>query len=219
MLGFAMGNGLTGFGAGVDSAAAAVTVSGSNTVSSTSDLTTYTFSSVSGLGAHTHLLLTVTLAGGSGTINSVTVAGSAATAIATINNGAQRSAIYAIAESITSPTIVVEVTAAPRSCVVGIVACNGIQSLTPVATATSTSNTPSLNANTSAGGVAIAVAMVVNGGSMTWTGVTEQYDTALESTDVHSWGYSLTASGETPRSISVTYTVPYFPTALSATFR
>lgn len=196
-----------------------VAVTGAASLSSTTDLTSYTFNDVAGLGAHSHVFLLISFAGGGGTISSVTVEGVTATAITTVANGSQRVAIYAVAESTAAPDIAVTLSAAPRNIVVGVVACTGVQSLTPVGTATSTSNTPSLNANSSDGGLALACALVVNGGTMTWNGVTEQYDSALEGTDTHSWGYSLTPTAETPRTIAPTYSVPWVPSAVSATFR
>lgn len=201
------------------SSAASVAVSGATALSSTTDASTYTFSAVSGLGTHTHTFVCASLAGGGATFSSVTVQGSSATAGVNANNGNQRAAIFAIAESTSAPDVVLNLSTSPRNAAVLVIGATGVSSTTAVASNNSTGSSANVNANTSAGGIAIACGVSTNGGSMNWTGVTEAYDTALESTDVHSGGYATTASAGTPRTITGAWTASFVSIVVSATYR
>jgi hypothetical protein len=86
---------------------------------------------------------------------------------------------------------------------------------------TANTDPANVNANTSAGGIAVACGLGTFGsaGSMTWTGVTWQYYTTLESSFTHTGAYDLTPTAETPRTITGDWSSISNSTVTSATFR
>lgn len=195
-------------------------VTGSIALTSTTDATSYNFNDVSSLNAHEQVVLGVTSAGG-GNISGATVEGVSASLGSSASNGSQRASIYAVQSSVLTPDVVVNLASAPRNIAVTVIGATGIgDTATPVGAANSASNTPSLSANAMAGGLAVGCAIATNGGSQSWAGLSsEVYDANLEGTDNHSSAYQTVAATESPRSMSVTYSVPWVAAAASATYR
>lgn len=213
---------LVGFGAANDSVSS-VSVVGTYSSTSSSDLTTYTFSSVSGISGQTHLFIIVSCRGAAArTVSSITVDGNSATLVKAQANGFQSVEIWAIAESSSNPTIVVTWSGGCSNMALGLVACTGINSLTAIASASVTTDAGSIACNSNAGGIAIGGAVNTNSGSnsCTWTGLAnEMYDTALETSFVHSAAYELTASAESPRAMNADWSSFTSGAAVAATFR
>jgi len=204
---------------GTNSGTPAVATTGSNFVSSTTNATAYTFNDVSGLGSHANVLLTPTAQGTAArTVSTLTVEGSSAAMKVQNSTGFQNTEIWAINESTTAPDVVITWSGACLNCGTGVVGCTGIISLTPVATNSSDTDPAALNVNTTADGIVIACGIGSAGGTMTWTGVTEFYDTVVDSL-TQTGGFDLTPTTETPRTVSGNWSGAGTDAAVSASFR
>lgn len=202
----------------------AVSVTGQNVaLTSTTDQSSYLFSSVSGLNAHSGLIICVTIRGASGaqTVTGIDVSGTAAVFAQGGTNGSQRAEVWAVLEGTTSPNITVSLTGNAANILTAVYAVSGLNSTTKVASNTSNSDPASVDANANAGGIAVACGLngIGAAGSMNWTGVTSQYYTTLETSFSHTGGYDLTPTTETPRTITGDWSSSNFPTVVSATFR
>lgn len=150
-------------------------------VYSSSDLTTYTFSSQSlGIVDATRRIVVACgrAAAGDGTISSLTVAGVAATSLIAINNNSSNNASLHIAHVPAGTTGDIVVTAASgcTRMAIGVWAVYNLASETPKATASSTADPAALNVNTDNPGVVIAYVFGSQSTTVTWTGVTERFD-------------------------------------------
>lgn len=178
--------------------------------SDTSDLTTYTYASQN-IGTDVgpgNARYTVISAGGLPTGGSIastgaTICGVTATniAVATSNVGI---GLY-IAETSglgTSCTITTTWDSTGNAAGIGIFRLINPVSATPFAFTTSMSTDPLiLSINIATGGAAIGAMMLANGGASTWTGLTEDFDTDINTSDFHTAAHG--GSAGTPTTISV----------------
>lgn len=155
-----------------------------------SNLTTYTFSSVNfgtADGARYIICGVSSRAGGSSTINSVTIGGVTASIVVQINSAADSGfntagiAIAAVPTG-TSGDVVVVFSAGQARATIYLWSSTTLESATASDFDSNAANDPSVNIDCPANGFIIAVASFsVGTGSTTWTGLTEDYDQALES--------------------------------------
>lgn len=169
----------------------AVTGSFLQSAVSTSDLTTYTFSSQNFGDAASDRYIVVAITSMSvsgGTISSVTIGGVSASIDAQVTNSSSNYTVSGIAKAIvptgTSGDIVVTFGAEQLRAGIGVYRLLGISS-TPTDTDTSTAADPKGYLDIAAGGYAIAVAYTAETATATWykkltNGFTERYDEDLE---------------------------------------
>jgi hypothetical protein len=183
-------------------------------VSSTSDLTTYSFTGVS-IGAaagNRYIILGVT--GSSGTtsaISTVTVNTVAATLLAQASGSTVATGLYIYKiSSGTTADISVTFAGSKQRCAVSVWRVTGIDSETPYNTNSNTAavSTSSLSTtvNTVNGGFIVAAAQRGGtvGGTTTWTGVSENYDFNLESRILTGGSLSQTVQ-ESGRTVSTAF--------------
>lgn len=173
---------LIGFGAGGGIATRSFVAVTDNTA----NLTTYTFSAHSlGTAAGDRKIVVAAMGtGGSpGGVSSLTVAGVSAASVIEATNGAQTVSMW-IADVPTGATgdIVVTFAAGKNRCGIAVYALYGAGSSTAFDTGSATADPYSDTLNVPANGVAIAAAADTNNTTATWTGLTEDSDTAIEST-------------------------------------
>lgn len=158
---------------------------------SASDLTTYTFSSVSLGTADANRIIIVNIAAcaaSSGrTISSVTVAGITATQQvfqSAFSTASAESAIYTAAVPTgTTGNIVVTWSAGMLRCGIGVYGSNTMMSATATATGSSTANPANASINVSAGGFVVGCDTTYRTSgapTFTWTNLTENYDQNIE---------------------------------------
>lgn len=197
-------NHLIGFGSAANGGGVQqIVVTGENdTLVDTSNASSYTFNNVSGLNAHTEVFLLVTIRGSASvqTVTGLTVEGVAASKKAELSNGFQRAEIWAVSESTLTPDIAITLSGTAANIKCFVVATTGA-SLTAVDTGTSNTNPAALDVDTQDKGLVLACGISSSSTTMTWTGVTEKYDTTPE-TQTHTGGYVATTSAETPRTVS-----------------
>ena len=179
---------------------------------SSSDLTTYTFSSQNiGTAAESrHVIVSVSsLADGLGStsISSITIGGVAATVVVSQASGDGGFAGLAIAAVPTGTTadVVVTMSNLQGRMAVGIWAAYDLASATPVDTAASTADPASLNVDVQAGDVLVAAIYNNTNATATWTGATERFDDLVEGAEYSGADYTATAD-ETPRTVECDYT-------------
>jgi len=185
---------LVGFGAGGETAAGAgiVFCASAGDTGLVEPGGTYTFSS-HGIGTASsdrYIIVVLTNAAGSSSTNfsSVTVAGTSCTRqVQTYTNegGVSIWITNAAITSGTTATIVATVSSGggnSANCGIGTFAVTGLASTVATATAQQTTNNTSTNLAVSAGGVAVAVAYQQGTSSFTTTGMTESFDSLVEST-------------------------------------
>lgn len=196
-------NQLIGFGAGGGSASASFVSSGS----SASDLTTYTFAGLSMGAASADRYIVVGCWGAAAagrTISGVTVGGVAATQLVALATwvGAP-TAIYVVPlPTGATASVVITFNAGMVRSQCAVFAVYGLtRSGTAVATATTATDGGSLNMNVQPGDVVIACASGNTTGDATWTGLTEAYDTAVESQKFTAAYANITAA-ESPRTMN-----------------
>ncbi|MEK7639128.1 MAG: DNRLRE domain-containing protein [Patescibacteria group bacterium] len=160
---------------------------GSNT--STADLTTYTYNSQNlGTSSSDRYIVVTTgsrKGGVGGTLNSVTVGGQSATIVGQAANSLANTnitglAIAAVPAGATG-NVVVTWSAPMLRNYIGLYYLKGIASAVPFEVATSTTTDPSVNLDIEAGGCAIGTALSGTASSVIWTGLTEDFDSVLES--------------------------------------
>lgn len=164
----------------------AVTGSFLQSAVSTSDLTTYTFSSQNFGDAASDRYIVVAITSRSvsgGTISSVTIGGVSASIDVQVTNSSSNYTVSGIAKALvptgTSGDIVITFGAEQLRAGIGVYRLLGISS-TPTDTGTSTADDPTTNLDIAAGGYAIGVAYTVEAATASWTNLTERYDEALE---------------------------------------
>jgi hypothetical protein len=176
-----------------------------SSTASTTDASSYTFSDVStGVG-----LIVVAAHGDAGValdLSSCTIGGSAATEVL-LNNDLTGQCVGLFARRVTggTNTIVVNFSATAGRCAIGVWRIE--KNSNDVAHSTnkggSSSNTSaSCAVNVPAGGVIIAAMTSNNDNRVTWTGVTERYDSGPEALSGVSGGDIALATGEIGRTIS-----------------
>ena len=183
-------------------------------VTSTADLTSYTFNNVNigTASADRIVVVGITINGSSNgfpcTINSVTIGGNAATQIAQVVGASwATAAIFALAvPSGTTANIVVALNRTAGRCAVASWAMTGA-SITPADTLTDTnaSADPTGTIDIPANGAACAAAISATSTTTTWTGLTEKVDTALEGFSTHTAANDNFASAQTGRTITANF--------------
>lgn len=178
---------------------------------SASDTTagSYTFSAqdIGTAGSNRHVIVGILGTSADGdpvTIGACTIGGVAATvAISQAGNANGHTANLIIAAVPTGATanIVVVANGPWANCAIGVWAAYDLTSITAVATAGSTADPTTLNLNTQSGDIVVAVMRATNGTATTWTGVTERFDTTVE-TMLYTGGEHTATSTETPRTVS-----------------
>lgn len=177
-------------------------------LSSTSDATEYTFSDVALVGTWTHLIL---MPGnrrvGGTTVSSLTVQGTAATAsTASVTDGSQTAQVLAVEEGTATPDIVVTWGAACENMGLGVIAVTGMNSVTATATDTDANNDPLTGSVVvDDGGIVAANVFASATGGTAWTGLTEFYDSNIESVFEASGAYATFAAGQT---VNVSANIP-----------
>ena len=195
--------------------------------SSTSDLTTYTFSSQSLCEPSGSRYIVVGIGGGSndaGTstyaINSVTVGGVSASSVVSnkdTNVAPNIAALWiAAVPSGTTGDVVVTFDRASSRAAIGVWALYNLNSATAVGTGGGASSDPQgANVNTSTDGIVIAYGFNSGGGTASWTGVTENFDTTVEAV-VTTGGSVANVVAATPRTVSVDWSTGNTRSAASA---
>lgn len=152
------------------------------------DDSAYTFSGVNiGAAASSRYVILAIVAnsvsGGGGALSSVTLDGNAMHIVATTNPAVTENAVIAWLDwpSGTTATIALTWADAKRRCHVGVFRGVNMLSGTPLDADTSTGSNPSLSLDSDPDGIALAVYCSLLNHAATWTGVTEQYDVAVES--------------------------------------
>lgn len=181
------------------------------TVSSTTDLTTYTFSNASIGTAASDRYVIVGFSASTGTagitISSVTIAGITATLLSkaeySATSASRVSGIYmAAVPTGTTATIVVTYSSTMARMALNVYRCIGLPTITPHSTAsvTGASGTAyTLDVSGSSAGFVIAQAAVQASTSFTWTGLTEDSDSVIEAAITQSAASTNTsASGSVP---------------------
>lgn len=192
--------------------AASVSYSVGGSAVSTADASSYTFSAV-GIGTASSDRTVIVAAfsrnsGNTASISSVTVGGSAATERASANynisGGSSVCGLYTIPYPTgTTADIVVNLPSSYARAGVAVYAVYGLVSVTPSATASATNATTlNLNTNVTEGSVCIGAVYTNPNGSATWTGLTEDLDILIESSNGLTTASALLSSAETPRTIS-----------------
>ncbi len=158
-----------------------VTISYRTQSSSTSDLSTYTFSTLDiGTAGTRHVVVGVVSSGTSPSISSVTVAGVSATAMIELAESNLKIGLWiASVPTGTTGDVVVTHTSSMLRCGVIVWAVYDITSTTPTATASDSAPALSQSLTINAGGVGIGLADGYQNGSTaswTWTGLTEDID-------------------------------------------
>lgn len=169
--------------------------------SSTTDASTYTFTS-SDIGTATDrsaIVVAVHTAGNAP--SSVTVGGTSATQINTVGSTVITSLWRVSGVSGTTATIVVNTSGTATRCLIGVYALYNLRSTTPIDNATTfalSGSSRTLTLNTIVNGVIIGCASTsASPRSFNWTGATENYDTSIESANVNSGASAVTTSNTT----------------------
>jgi hypothetical protein len=176
----------------------------------TTDLSEYTFSSVDISDAGNRIvvvgIMSLRSAAGTANLTSVTIAGvSASVEVVSASGGRQICAIAtASVPTGTTGDIVVTFDQTMARCVIAVWAAYDLNSATAVDTASSTADPASLDVDTQTAGLIFAVAYNNGGGTATWTGITEQFDTTSEAALVTAADATV-ATGETPRTVECDY--------------
>lgn len=182
------------------------------TLTSASNLTTYTFTAASIGAARTNRLVVLAVQGlttTGRTISSVTIGGNAASvAASSASNNSQSGLYYLNVTSGTTADIVVTFSGSNSRCTVHVYTITGLKSFTPVgADATVSTSSTSLNRTIaiSKGGCAIGVAWVgFSPSTITWTNLTkdsgvtnevQQFSSASASGMAENAGLTITAAG------------------------
>jgi hypothetical protein len=158
---------------------------------STSNLDEYTFSSqaLGTASADRHIIVGITgraNSGGAFALSSVTVAGNAASVVVEhqyTNDiiGTVALAIVAVPSG-TTGDVVVTWDRAILDCGIGVWATTGLQSITPTDTDFDSPGTSlSGNLNIDAGGVAVGVTLGFSAPAVSWTNLTEDFETQIDS--------------------------------------
>lgn len=203
-------------------AAAPATRTYVTSATSTANATNYTFSSQTlGGSASDYIVVSAHTAGvGSSVISSVTVEGNATTQSVIATNGEVNTALH-IRQASGNATgdVVVNNAGGKGKCGITIYRVSGIASATAHATASDTTSAFNVDVNVQSGGVVIAAVTVSSGTTnVSWTGVTEDVESAaFEDVKLAAASYEA-ASASTPLSIAITNTGGTTHAAVSASW-
>lgn len=175
-----------------------------------SDLSSYSFSSLSiGTAASDRYVIAAILiaAGTVPTITSATIGGVAATALFSATSSFTRSSFYiAAVPTGTTATLAFSLSSGAARAAGAVWSVTGLISATPSATAMSNASTGAASLVVGGGGFVIGASNSYAGGathSYTWAGITEQFDTYVDSNEAFSGASS---SFDSTQSVSVTAT-------------
>lgn len=188
-------------------AAGVASITYEDTDSSSTDLTTYTFSSKSLGTAVSGRRIIVTVSGRQSTvpsISSLTVAGSTATQVVqqTSSSGNARTAIYIVTLSTgTTGDVVVTWASGVQRCGIGVYSVTGLTSNTAHDTLTSTADPATGTIDVPDNGFIVGIGYS-NGVPNTWAGITEDFDTDIEAGSGHGGASDNFATGELGRTIT-----------------
>lgn len=178
------------------------------------DLTTYSFTSVSIGTAATNRLVFVTVtsvASGNRLISSATIGGISATVIeSTPNAGASTKIIYAVVPTGTTATISITFDSTVLRCGVGSYSIYNLKSTSPVSRANgSTWTSGAISATLSVPENAIILAGVsnsTNSNTFTWTNLTSNYDSLVDATFRFSGASAQVSTGNSSYTVTATST-------------
>lgn len=185
--------------------------------SSTSDLNSYTFSSqnLGAASADRYIIVSIqTRDSGTGakTINSVTVGGVSATitvqkqGVDAATNSTVAGLAIALVPSGTTGDVVVTFSEVVLRCSIALYAATGLTSATPTDTGSSNASNPTYDIDVAAGGFAIGAISDANGTSVVWTGITENFDTTVETFLLVSGAAATFATQQTNLTLTATIT-------------
>lgn len=152
-------------------------------------------------------------------ITSITIGGNAASLTAT-GSSVRCSAfgILAVPTGTTANIVVTWSGSGSGHCRIGVWNINGgLLSVTPTSTSNDTDGAVSVLVD--AGGVAFAIASGSNNTTGTWTGVTEDYDTAVTNSLMTTGASAEFASAQNPLAITITPAAGTVPMTLAASWR
>jgi hypothetical protein len=206
-------------------AAKTPSVSYRNSYNSATNLTTYTFNASDIGTANTSRLVVVQVHGqastGTRSVNTLTIGGTGATGY---QNTARlyHNSLWALAVSTgTTASIVVTFSGTMLNCLIAVYALYDLNSNIPVnSQATTATNATTISLTTSAREKGIVIGGITGAANATttWTGVTERYDTTVEST-VRSGGESVIATTNTSYSVQANTTVSGNLTLVAGSWR
>jgi len=192
---------------------------------SSTDLSTYTFSSqnIGTAGADRYVICAISSRSVSGdqTISSVTIGGVSATLNAQLTNSGNTLGIAtALVPTGTTGDVVVVFSSTMTNCDIALYNATGLSSATALDTGTSTANNGTTPLDIIAGGVAVALAKNDDGSqAATWTGLTEAYDEQDANTNDISGASDAFVSSDIGRTITCTWSgTPTRPTFVAASF-
>lgn len=188
---------------------AGITIDFLQTAQSTAGGTSVTFAAQN-LGAAASdrkILITVSAeadAAGTPTVSALSVQGIAATLVATGAGADGRASVYIVnVPSGSTGDIALTFSTAYGRLVVGVYRITGLLSSTAFHTASAINNDPLTAAiNVKSGGFAVAVMAGGGGGSVAWTGLTEDFDIALGALSEHSGASKKFLADQTGLSVS-----------------
>lgn len=190
--------------------AAVVTYVSTATDTSNGAIYTFTGQNIGTPAADRYLVVEVGGSGGTTTLSGVTVGGTPMTIHVQSNNATGCSAICGLLyPSGSTADIVVTFSGSKNRAGIGVHTLNKLQSTTPVHTNSafdSTNADVSTTINYQEGGAVIGAAWVVaaNGQSWTWTNLTEDFDSTVESNDVGTAANKATTSTVSGETITAT---------------
>lgn len=203
-------NELNGFNVGGESPPVVSTFIGSN--SSTSDTANYSFAAEGiGTAAADRFVVVgfVARCATARSVSSVTIAGNATTQLVQVDAGSSdmHAGLYGLlVTSGTTATIAVNFSGTCNRLGLGVWTINGLASQTPSDTMTDSGSDPATGTiDVQAGGCIIAIATTLANTTTTWTGVTEDYDAAVETSQSHSGAHDNFAAGEAGRSVQANF--------------
>lgn len=188
-----------------ESGAAAASIAPEGNANSASGATTYTFTSV-GIGSGTHVIVgVIAIASGARTISTLTVGGNSALRTVQANATTLAGLVICNHPGGTTANIVVTFSAAMLRCAVVAWSVSGLSSTTETDTASATSGDPttvSLDIPANGFGVSVIGSNATSSLTLTWTGLTEDFDTTYASGRTISGASQEFATAQTALSIS-----------------
>ena len=212
-------NNLVGFGVGLRPA----TVTYTDSSASDTDLTTYTFSSLSIGEASTsrHVIVAVLASNAAATVSTLTVGGVSASLAkrATATNGIAEIWIVAVPTGATG-NVVVTFNAGSNRASVGVWAAYNLLSATATDSDESNADPGVISIDVQAGGILVAGVYSASGTvSYTWTNITERFDIVVETTRRASGASLDFAAAQTGLSITADASAATSQTMVAAAFR
>lgn len=189
-----------------------MTISFLQATTDTTDTNAYTFASQNlGTAASDRYIIVVAVArkgGASTTLSSVTIGGVSATIVKQVTNNVSNTDVAGIAIAAvptgTTGDIVVTWGASMVRCAIMAYRATGINA-TAYDSDSSTSGNPSVSLDIPASGFAIGGGLTAASTTTSWTGLTEDTDGTLESFVTYSSAHDEFPSGETGRTITMTF--------------